>query len=137
MGVDVVIEFDAAVPDFVVRSMYSWLAADEEIAGRVRVAEQPPAPGELGALAEFLQLSGPSAPVAVWAVAAWLRNQRSDITVKMRRPGKASVEISAKRLHGLSNTDFRNLIDSMASTLAGPDAQTGAHDEIPPVRHLK
>jgi hypothetical protein len=134
---DVLIEFGDAVPDSVVRSMYSWLVADEEIAGRVSITERSPAPGELGALAEFLQLSGPSAPVAVWAVAAWLRNQRSDITVKMRRPDKASVEISAKRVQGLSNAEFRSLVDSAATTLAGLDAPPDAPEEIPSPKHLK
>src|SRR2546430_9669736 len=79
-------------------SLRRWLSAEPEFGGRVRLEPAPVQPGQMGALADALQvaLSGDGAlTVLAGSVAVWLRQRRSKLTVKIVNPDGSSQEITA------------------------------------------
>ncbi|TVT60114.1 hypothetical protein FNH05_04870 [Amycolatopsis rhizosphaerae] len=80
------------------RALRSWLVAEDEFRGRVRLITPPPEPGKLGAVTETLAIAlgpGGAATVLAGALITWIRRQRGKIKLKVSRPDGTSVELSA------------------------------------------
>lgn len=79
-------------------SLREWLAAESEFRGRVKVERAPIEAGQMGALADALQVAlanEGALTVLAGSVAVWLRQRRSKLTVKIVRPDGSSQEITA------------------------------------------
>jgi hypothetical protein len=79
-------------------SLRTWLSAESEFRGRVRLERAPIQDGQMGALADALQVGlseGGTLTVLAGSVAVWLRQRRSKLTVKIVNPDGSSQEITA------------------------------------------
>ncbi len=74
-----------------------WLRLDDDMPGRVRLVEAPPAEGQMGGLAREVQVALTSGTVSslITAVVAWLRqrNDRRRVSLTVRS-GEGVDEIS-------------------------------------------
>ncbi|AUY49155.1 hypothetical protein C2142_09635 [Streptomyces sp. CB01881] len=84
-------------------SLADWLRGEPGLAG-VRLTGAVPAPGELGSVSDLVTVAvGAGGAVSVLAASlrTWFAQpKRSDIRLKIRRPGGEAVEIDAKRVRG-------------------------------------
>jgi hypothetical protein len=113
------------------RSLRSWLVGEDELRGRVRLVVPAPGPGELGALAEALQVVlAPGGAVAALAAAlvSWARRQRTDLRVTLRRGDGLLAEVEVKRLRGLDAANLPATIEALRRCL---DAATPGADGMP------
>lgn len=87
---------DAAVEEL--RSLFTWLAGDEEFRGRVRLVETAPEPGTLGGWPEAVValVQGGAVTVLASPVIAWMRHRTSEVTCIVTRPDGTSAEVTAK-----------------------------------------
>ncbi|MEV5989038.1 hypothetical protein AB0L85_29235 [Streptomyces sp. NPDC052051] len=118
------------------RSLYTWLIAEEELRGRVRLVESPPPPGALGSVPQMLAvvLAPGGVAVALASVAvAWMRHRTGEVVCKLTRSDGASVEVSAQRVRGTDMAEVRELVADLAKTLdEGPRTTEGrAADSAP------
>jgi hypothetical protein len=105
------------------RDLQAWLLREHEFRGRVRLLQQAPMPGSLGALAEALEVAlGPGGALTALAgaVIVWLRGRSGSLTVKLSRDGE-SVELSAKGVRGLGPAEIRALVAETAGALGEAD----------------
>jgi hypothetical protein len=109
------------------RSLRSWLVGEDELRGRVRLMVAAPGPGELGALADTLQVMlAPGGAVAALAAAvvSWVRRQRTDLRVTLRR-GDVLAEVEVKRLRGLDAAALPAVIEALRQCLDDPVPAVG------------
>jgi hypothetical protein len=102
------------------RSLRSWLVDEDELRGRVRLVVPAPGPGELGALAEALQVllaPGGAAATLAAAIVSWARRQRTDLRVTLRGGDRPLAEVEAKRLRGLDAANLPATIDALRRCL--------------------
>ncbi|WP_395293708.1 hypothetical protein ACF9IK_08925 [Kitasatospora hibisci] len=82
-------------------SLADWLLGEPGLAG-VGLTGQPPADGELGSVLDTLTVAlGAGGAISVLAASlrTWFAQpRRSDVRLRIRRPGGESVEIDAKRV---------------------------------------
>ncbi|WBC14882.1 hypothetical protein O7600_28040 [Micromonospora sp. WMMA1998] len=119
MRVEVVGLSGQAVDDEL-RSLQHWLRAEGELRGRVDAVERPPVPGTLGSLIEALVLilaPGGVATVVAGSLLSWLRERRSDVTVKLTRSDGSSVELSATRVRSLDGVALRAQFEALTALL--------------------
>ena len=117
------------------RSLQGWLGDVDEVRGRVDLAEGPPAPGSLGPAADGLLVAlGPGGAVTALAttLVAWIRQRRSEVTLKVTRSDGASFEVSAKRVQLLDGADLRGLVDQLATQLDPDDLRAGPGTDAGP-----
>ncbi|MFQ3556617.1 hypothetical protein QZN11_07410 [Streptomyces gramineus] len=112
------------------RSIHDWLGDTDEIRGRVGLAESPPVPGSLGPVTEGLLVAlGPGGAVTALATTllAWIRQRRSEVTLKVTRSDGASFELTGKRIRLLGDAELRQLVDQLKTQLdpAEPAQATG------------
>lgn len=106
------------------RDLWSWLAAEEDVRGRVTLTERPPDHGALGPVADALVATlapGGAAVVLVGAVMRWLRYRRGDVTVTIER-GNDKVQVSATRVRGLDQAGVAALAKELTDALASRDS---------------
>ncbi|WP_214322562.1 effector-associated constant component EACC1 [Nonomuraea sediminis] len=102
------------------RELYTWLSAEPELRGLLRLAEASPPPGALGGAVESVQvLLGAPVAVVVGGVVAWLRYRTSDVRIKVRATESATeVELNAHRLSSLDSAGIKALTEQITLTLA-------------------
>ena len=113
------------------RSLLAWLVSEDELRGRVKLVQPRPNPGELGALADTLQvLLAPGGAVAVLAAAvvSWTRRQRSDLRVTLHRGDSVIAEVEATRLRGLDAATLPAVVDSLRRSLNGETSSAAIRD---------
>jgi len=114
-------------PDFVaeeLRSLFSWLAKDEEFRGRVRLMETMPASGTLGGWPEAVVVTlgqGGALTVLASAVISWIRHRTSDVTCTLKRPDGTSVELMATRIRGADLSEVGELVEQVGAVLSDTD----------------
>ncbi|MFD0274401.1 hypothetical protein ACFVHB_10905 [Kitasatospora sp. NPDC127111] len=100
-------------------SLADWLRGEPGLAG-VTLTGAKPAPGELGSVADLVTVAA-GAGGALTVLAASLRTwfaqpRRSDVRLKIRRPGGETVELDAKRVRGEDVAAIlRHVLDGSAS----------------------
>jgi hypothetical protein len=102
------------------RSLHAWLADDEELRGRARLAGAAVQPGTLGPAAETLAVAlGPGGVTAALATAlvAWLRHRTSDVVITARGNDGRELQLSAKRVHGMSPERLSEFTTRLADDL--------------------
>ncbi|UJW32443.1 hypothetical protein L3Q67_01245 [Saccharothrix sp. AJ9571] len=83
------------------RELRKFLSEEDELRGRVNLDEHDPRPDALGGVSDILSVAlvpGGAATVLSGALIAWLRQRRSDITLRVENATGSSVELRAKRI---------------------------------------
>jgi Effector Associated Constant Component 1 len=112
-------------------SLRAWLLEEDELRGRVRVVEHPPAPGKLGTLPEALTIvlgPGGVSTVVAGALIAWMRYRTSDVRLKVTGSDGSTVEVDGRRLRSLSATDVAAQLDHLRRIL---EEQSGDRCDSP------
>jgi membrane-associated two-gene conflict system component 1 (EACC1) len=118
-------------------SLYTWLVAEEELRGRVRLVEPSPSQGTLGGAPEGLVVAlsqGGAGAVLASAIVAWVRHRTSDVVCRVRRPDGAIAEVSGKRVRGADAAMVRELVAEVSRSLEEGFGDGGNTDPqvIPP-----
>ena len=114
---------DAAVEEL--RSLFTWLAGDEEFRGRVRLVEAAPEPGTLGGWLETVVVAlsqGGAVTVLASAVIAWIRYRTSEVTCTVTRPGGPSVQLDARRVRDADLAKVGELVKELATAVGDVEA---------------
>jgi hypothetical protein len=121
---------DSAQPDDL-RALRTWLVAEEGLRGHVQVIERPPVVGTLGPALDALRIIGdPAAAVLAWALITWLRNQRRDLTVTMKRTGdEVSLTYSGTRLRQSDKAQIQAEIADLAALMVRAEEPGHQQDE--------
>jgi membrane-associated two-gene conflict system component 1 (EACC1) len=120
---------DAAVEEL--RSLFTWLAGEEEFRGRVRLVEAVPEPGTLGGWPEAVVVAlsqGGAVTVLASAVIAWIRHRTSEVTCTVTRPDGTSVELTATRVRRADLAGVASLVEQVAAALSDGDAEGGREE---------
>lgn len=102
------------------RSLFSWLAGDEEFRGRLRLVEAAPQPGTLGGWPEAVVVAlsdGGAVSILVSAVITWIRHRTSEVTCTVTRPDGTSVELTASRVRRTDLAEASELVKQVAAVL--------------------
>lgn len=113
------------------RSLFTWLAGEEEFRGRVRLVESALLPGTLVGWPEVVAVvlsQGGAVTVLASAVIAWIRHRTSEVTCTMTRPDGTSVKLTATRVRATDLAGVGDLVEQVAAALAdgteGPRERT-------------
>ena len=121
---------DAAAEEL--RSLFSCLAGEEGLRGRVRLVEAEPEPGTLGGWPHSVVVAlsqGGAVTVLASAVITWIRYRTGKMTFTMTRPDGTSVELTATRVRSTDLASVGELVDQVAATL-GNGKIAGNREEI-------
>lgn len=102
-------------------SLRDSLVLEPELRGRARLASPSPQPGTMGALAETLLVTlAPEGAGAAFAAVliAWLRERKSSVFCRIRRPDGSSIELQADRVRGLDLPAVRTQVTELARFLS-------------------
>jgi hypothetical protein len=114
------------------RSLFTWLAREEEFRGRVRLVEAAAEPGTLGGWPEAVVVAlgqGGAVTVLASAVIAWIRHRTSEVTCTVTRPNGTSVQLTATRIRSTDLAGVGELVKQVAAALG--DGDTGdSREEI-------
>jgi hypothetical protein len=108
------------------RSLFSWLAEEDELRGRVRLVEADPVPGTLGALPTELMVAlapGGAGTILAGAVIAWIRHRTGEVTCTVTRPDGASVSVSGTRVRAADTAELGQLVGQVTAALDGIDGR--------------
>ncbi|GAA1393309.1 hypothetical protein GCM10009639_26280 [Kitasatospora putterlickiae] len=102
-------------------SLTDWLRGESELR-KVALTGRAPGPGEMGAVLDTVSVAlgaGGGLSVLASSLRAWFAQpRRSDVRLKIRRPGGATVELDAKRVRA------GELEEILRAALADPDEST-------------
>ncbi|WP_239382420.1 hypothetical protein [Frankia sp. CIT1] len=118
------------------RSLRSWLTAEDELRGRVAAVENGPETGRLGPTLTGLlvDLVPGAAPVLAATVMAWIRSRRGDIDMTAERDGdRTTISVSARRVRGLDADAVRAEIIHLAHALKPSPQPDGAPADSAPI----
>ncbi|HEX3589248.1 MAG TPA: hypothetical protein VHV74_06415 [Pseudonocardiaceae bacterium] len=81
------------------RRLANWLRDEDELRGRVSLVNRPPAPGQMGATLDVLQVavaSGGVASVAVTSLFGWLshRGTARKVTLRLRADNGREIAVT-------------------------------------------
>lgn len=113
-----VIGLDDAVEEL--RSLFTWLAKEEELRGRVRLVDAAPELGTLGGWPEAVVVAltqGGAVTVLVSAVVTWIRYRTSELTCTVTRPDGTSVTLNANRVRRADLAGVGELVEQAAAAL--------------------
>jgi Effector Associated Constant Component 1 len=86
----------------VLRSLLDWLRHEDALRGRVRAAQTPVRPGEMGGVLDVLEValgSGGAGAVLATSVSAWLSQpRRADVTLTVTAEDGRHIELDARRV---------------------------------------
>jgi hypothetical protein len=102
------------------RSLRSWLAAEDALRGRVEAVETGPETGRLGPdlTGLLVDLIPGAAPALAAVVIAWIRSRRGDIDLTAEHTGdRTTISVSARRVRGLDPAALHDEITSLARAL--------------------
>ena len=102
------------------RSLFTWLAEEEEFRGRVRLVESALLPGTLGGWPEAVAVvlgQGGAVTVLASAVIAWIRHRTSAVTCTVTRADGTSVQLTATRVRSTDLAGVGELIGQVAAAL--------------------
>ncbi|MFI8234886.1 hypothetical protein ACIGDI_39430 [Streptomyces sp. NPDC085900] len=98
-------------------SLTAWLRYEEDLQGRTRLVHGTIATGAMGGLPEALAVAlsaGGAASVLARAVVEWVKQRKSDVTVKAVRPTGESFEFDVRRVSDPESViaQFREFLDA-------------------------
>ncbi|OIK08128.1 hypothetical protein BIV23_00920 [Streptomyces monashensis] len=92
---------DAERASTYLRSLADWLRYEEDLRGKTQLEHGEITPGQMGGLPEALVATlstGGAATVLARAVVEWVRQRKSDVTVKAVKPDGETFEIDLRRV---------------------------------------
>jgi Effector Associated Constant Component 1 len=104
------------------RALRHWLADEQDLRGRVRLVEQSPEPGSLGAAVDTLLVGlGSSGAVTAFAagLVSWIRHRTGDTRAVVRRPDGSEIEVAAERVRNLDMAGVRALVEDLSRMAGG------------------
>jgi hypothetical protein len=107
------------------RSLASWLSAEDDLQRKPRLVTPPPQPGAMGAALDHLALAlGPGGLAAAFAaiLIAWIRSRSATVFIELTRPDGTTVRLEAKNVRGLPHDQVKGLTDQVAGLLARAEA---------------
>ncbi|MFE4832231.1 hypothetical protein [Streptomyces sp. NPDC056672] len=112
-----------------------WLAAEDSLRGRIRLADTRPADGAMGAVSDVLvAVLEPGGVVAVFAggVVAWLQARRGDQTVTLTRPDGTRITIESTQVRGLNGEQAMALAERLSQelTVAEPERRVDSGESV-------
>jgi hypothetical protein len=113
------------------RSLASWLRAEDDLRRQARLVTAPPQPGEMGAALDHLAIAlGPGGLAAAFAAVliAWIRSRSAAFSIELTRPDGTTVRLEAKNVRGLPHDQVKGLTDQVAGLLARADAGSAGAD---------
>lgn len=101
------------------RALRTWLVAEDGLRGHVETVMSSAEPGTLGSVLEALRIVGdPAGAMVAWALVTWLRNQRHDVTLTVKKKlGETTVTYSGKRLRQSDHDKIQAVISELAALL--------------------
>jgi Effector Associated Constant Component 1 len=108
------------------RSLFGWLAEEDELRGRVRLVEADPVPGTLGTLPTELMVAlapGGAGTILAGAVIAWIRHRTGEVTCTVTRPDGAYVSVSGTRVRAADTAELGRLVGPVPAALDGIDGR--------------
>lgn len=108
------------------RSLFAWLAGEEEFRGRVRLVEAAPEPGTLGGWPEAVVVAlgqGGAVTVLAGVVISWIRHRTSEVTCTVTRPDGTSVELTATRVRSTDVAGLGELVEQVTAALGDHDTE--------------
>lgn len=139
---DVTVAVTGAGPDDELRSLCSWLAGDDDLAGLVEPTVTPTPrvpPGEPDGQSDGMdqrpdtvtvRLDPPGAATALAnSLVAWIRDHSHDAVYQVARPDGVSVRVSARRVRQTSGAVVRELVTELCRS---PEP-VGPTDQVVPV----
>ncbi|MCL7382419.1 hypothetical protein ACFU76_37205 [Streptomyces sp. NPDC057539] len=103
-----------------------WLAAEDSLRGRVRLADTRPVDGAMGAVSDVLVAvlePGGVAAVFVGGVVAWLQARRGDQTVTLTRPDGTRITIESTQVRGLNGEQAMALAERLSQELTAAEPE--------------
>ncbi|MFF8285958.1 hypothetical protein ACF06W_25015 [Streptomyces albus] len=82
-------------------SLADWLRYEEDLRGKTRLEHREIVPGRMGGLPEAVVVAlstGGAATVLARATIEWVKQRKSDVTVKAVKPNGESFEIDLRRV---------------------------------------
>jgi hypothetical protein len=113
-----VVGLDDAVEEL--RSLFTWLAKEEELRGRVRLVEAAPEPGTLGGWPEAVVVAlmqGSAVTALVSAVVTWICYRTSEVTCTVTRPDGTPETLNANRVRRADLAGVGELVEQAAAAL--------------------
>ena len=97
----------------------SWLAAEDDLRGNVRLVDAVNTPATLGSVAETLIATvTPAAATALTTMlVTWLRQRRGKVSVAVQAADGRRVEVSTERVAGLTAAEVRALVDELTNRI--------------------
>jgi hypothetical protein len=102
------------------RSLRTWLLGEKQLRGRVRLVQQAPPPGSLGALTDALVVTlAPGGAVTALAAVliAWLRYRKHDAVYEIARQDGTSVKVSVAGVREADAEAVRQLVAELSRSL--------------------
>lgn len=131
---DVTVAVTGAGPDDELRSLCSWLAGDDDLAGLVEPTPRAPhdQPDDVDQRPDTVtvRLDPPGAATALAnSLVAWIRDHSHDAVYEVARPDGVSVRVSARRVRQTSGAVVRELVTELCRS---PEP-IGSTDQVVPV----
>ena len=115
----------AVVADFI-----QFAELDPAVAGRVRLVQEPPANGAMGALAVGVTIVGVAARVVASVVVTWLNAYQSDVTIRLTAGDGRSIEVSGARVRRMSADELVPMVAQVAAVLDSGSAAAAGHGRV-------
>ncbi|MFI9843954.1 hypothetical protein ACIHFD_43450 [Nonomuraea sp. NPDC051941] len=97
-------------------SLFDWFQGEKELRGRVRWADVPPKPGEMGGAMEVILVavgSGGFLSVLATSIQTWLARPRmSSIKIRVRNGNGLEIEIDAQNMNDAKIQELLGKLDS-------------------------
>lgn len=107
------------------RRLRAWLVEDDELRGRVRSVQRPPAQGALGPVLESLEvIAQPAAAALAAALVTWLRSRVSRFRLEVRTERGAQVVLDSRQVKAMDPNEVNELVGRLSEVIAdasGPD----------------
>ena len=111
------------------RSLQTWLLAEDELRGFVTSLEQPPHPERLGPTLEALQiLANPAAAALAASLVAWLKHRVGSVHLVVKDGTGSQIELKSGHVRNLDAAAIAELTDRLTRLAGASDTPAGPED---------
>jgi hypothetical protein len=100
--------------------LYTWLAGEDALRGRLKLDGAAPRPGEMGSAVDILLVSLAPGGVAAALVAglfSWLRTRTGEVTARLTKPDGSQVELTASSVRALRPAELHRALRELTDQL--------------------
>lgn len=114
------------------RSLRSWLLAEDELRGCVQALEKPPGPDHLGPVLDALRIvADPAAAVLAASLVAWLKSRVGAVRLVLKPRSGGEVELDVSSVRGLNTLALAELAEDVTRLVSAdptPDPPGATED---------